>query len=69
MLKKPAYDPNNIANDIEYIAHKLDITVDELNSYLKAPNKTYRDYKNQDYIYNFGSNVMRMLGLEKGGKR
>ena len=68
-LKSPAYDPETIHQDFEYIATKLGISVEELQSYMDAPNKTYKDYKSQDNIYNIGAKVMRFLGLEKGGKR
>jgi N-acetyl sugar amidotransferase len=68
-LKKPAYDPETIKQDFEYIATKLGISVEELQGYMDAPNKTYKDYKNQMAIYDVGAKVMRMLGLEKGGKR
>ncbi len=68
-LKKPAFDAETIKQDFEYIATKLGITVNELQGYMDAPNKTYRDYKNQMWIYDFGTKVMRALGLEKGGKR
>ena len=68
-LKSPAYDPETIHQDFEYIATKLGISVEELQSYMDAPNKTYKDYKSQENIYNIGAKVMRMLGLEKGGKR
>ncbi|WP_262889553.1 N-acetyl sugar amidotransferase [Tenacibaculum pelagium] len=68
-LSKPGYDPETIAQDFEYIATKLGITVEELQSYMDAPNKTYKDYKSQENIYNIGAKVMRALGLEKGGKR
>lgn len=68
-LTKPAYDPETIAQDFEYIATKLGISVEELQSYMDAPNKTYKDYKSQENIYNLGAKVMRALGLEKGGKR
>lgn len=68
-LKKPAYDPETIKDDFEYIATKLGISVEELQSYFDAPNKTYKDYKSQDSIYNIGAKVMRRFGLEKGGKR
>ena len=36
---------------------------------MDAPNKTYMDYKSQESIYKIGAKVMRILGLEKGGKR
>ncbi len=68
-LLKPAYDPKTIKQDFEYIATKLGISVEELQSYMDAPNKTYKDYKSQDSIYNMGAKVMRAIGLEKGGKR
>ena len=68
-LKHPAYDPKTIKQDFEYIATKLGISVEGLQSYMDAPNKTYKDYKSQENIYNIGAKVMRMLGLEKGGKR
>jgi len=68
-LKKPAYDEESIKQDFEYIANKLGITTDELQSYMDAPNKTYSDYKNQMSIYDIGAKIMRIMGLEKGGKR
>ena len=68
-LKQPAYNPKTIHQDFEYIARKLEISVEELQSYMDAPNKTYRDYKSQQNIYNIGAKVMRLFGLEKGGKR
>jgi len=68
-LKNPAYDPETVKQDFEFVANKLGITVDELQGYLDAPNKTYKDYKSQENIYNIGAKVMRFIGLEKGGKR
>ena len=68
-LKFPAYDPETIHQDFEYVATKLGISEEELQSYMDAPNKTYKDYKSQETIYNIGAKVMRMLGAEKGGKR
>ena len=68
-LKLPAYDPECIDDDFEFIANKLGISVDELRGYFDAPNKTYKDYKNQQSIYDVGAKVMRSLGIEKGGKR
>ena len=68
-LKQPAYDQENIKHEFEYIANKLNISVDELQSYFDMPKKTHKDYKSQAGIYNIGARVMRMLGLERGGKR
>lgn len=68
-LQKPAYDPETINEDFEYVANKLGISELELRGYLTTPNKTYRDYKNQHFLYDIGAKVFRALGLEKGGKR
>ena len=68
-LESPAYNLETIHQDFEYVATKLGISVEELQSYMDAPNKTYKDYKSQETIYNIGAKVMRMLGAEKGGKR
>lgn len=68
-LKQPSYDKETIDQEIEFVANKLDITVDELMSYMKLPKKTYKDYKNQEEIYKLGARAMKTLGLEIGGKR
>ena len=68
-LQAPAYDEEQIAHEFEYIASKLGISTDELQSYLDAPNKTYQDYRSQQAIYDIGAKVARLLGLERGGKR
>ncbi len=68
-LEQPPYDPATIHHDIEFVANKLDISVGELLGYLEAPNKSYRDYRSQQSIYGLGAKVMRLVGLEVGGKR
>lgn len=68
-LSRPAFDEETIAQDFEYIATKLGISVDELQGYLEAPNKTYRDYKSQRGLFSVGATVMKLLGLETAVKR
>lgn len=68
-LKTPALDEATVRQEFEYVANKLEISVDELQGYLEAPNKTFRDYKSQEGIYMLGAKVMKVLGLEIGGKR
>tara|TARA_Y100000385_G_scaffold77414_1_gene78545 strand:- start:8268 stop:9407 length:1140 start_codon:yes stop_codon:yes gene_type:complete len=63
------YDKENIKHDFEFVANKLDMSTDELQACFDAPNKTYKDYKNQEWIYDIGAKVLRAIGLEKGGKR
>jgi hypothetical protein len=68
-LKQSPFDESTIAYDLEYVANKLGISADELNSYMDLPKRTYRDYKSQSQIYNWGARVMKAFRLEVGGKR
>jgi N-acetyl sugar amidotransferase len=68
-LMQSPYDESSIAYDLEYVANKLGILVAELNSYMDLPKQTYRDYKSQRQIYDWGAKAMMVLGLEVGGKR
>ncbi|HCB76090.1 MAG TPA: LPS biosynthesis protein [Sphingomonas bacterium] len=61
----PAYDPNTIAEDFEYIATKLGITVEELRSYHEGPKKTFRDYKNDMTLMDLGAKVLRAAGVQR----
>jgi N-acetyl sugar amidotransferase len=68
-LSKPAYDPTTIEEDFEYVATKLGITVDELRGYHRMPLKTYRDYRNQEWMFDLGAKVLKFLGVERAVKR
>lgn len=46
------YDPATIiGQEIEFVANKLDISIDELTSCMVLPKKSYRDYQSQRQIY------------------
>ncbi len=68
-LSKPAISEDEARQDFEYIATKLGISVSELQGYMDAPNKTYKDYKNQEKLFVLGAKVMKFLGLERNIKR
>ena len=68
-LSQPSYDERMAAQDFEYVANKLGITVEELESYMNGPNKSYRDYRSQQNIYAVGARMLKVLGQELGGKR
>ena len=68
-LKTPALDDATVRQEFEYVANKLGISTEELQGYMDAPNKTYKDYKSQETFYLLGAKVMKALGLELGGKR
>lgn len=64
-IAQPAYNSETIAEDFEYIATKLDITVDELRNIMKQPNKSYRHYKNSMGLIDFGTKVLRAIGVQR----
>jgi len=68
-LKRPAYDPATITDDFKYIATKLGITEADLRSFINAPNKTYKDYKNQAGMFSLGAKVLKAIGVERSIKR
>jgi len=68
-LETLAYDPNTIDEEFEYIATKLGITVDELRGYHDMPLKTYKDYANQQWMFEAGAQVLKALGVERAIKR
>lgn len=69
MLKKPAYNSETIEEDFNYIATKLGITKSELESYFKSSKKFYWDYDNQEWLFNLGAKILKLLGVEKSIKR
>lgn len=64
-LAAPAYDESAIKQEFAYIATKLGISIKDLQGYLDAPNKSFRDYKNQLATFKLGTMVMTALGLER----
>lgn len=68
-LESPAYDPETIEQDKDFVATKLGVSTADLESYFRLPKKSYRDYKSQMPFYDLGAKVMKAMHLEVGGKR
>ncbi len=68
-LEKLPYAEDEIDHDFEYIATKLEISVEELRGYLKAPLKFYWEYRNQAQLFDLGARVLHGLGLERRAKK
>ena len=64
-ISRPEMDENFLKKEFEYVAHKLGLTVDELQQLFEMPRKTYRNYRNKRQLIDLGANAMRWLGLEK----
>jgi hypothetical protein len=69
ILEEPSYDESTIGHEIEFVASKLQVSVEDMDSFMALPHKNYKDYKNQWKLYHYGRQVMRAMGLELGGKR
>jgi len=68
-LKTPAYDPATIDEDFAYIASKLRISEDDLRRYHEMPLKNYHDYRNQEWMFDLGAKMLKLIGSEKATKR
>ena len=68
-LKSKPYTEEYLKREKEFISNKLDITQDELMEFFNLPLKSYKDYKSQESIFTVGANILKALGIEKGGKR
>lgn len=64
-IAKPVLDEHFLQREFEYVAHKLDLSVQELQEIFDGPNKTYHDYKNKRRLIGLGSTVLAKLGLER----
>ncbi len=64
-ISNPELDEEFLKNEFEYVAHKLDLTVEELEAIFNGKNKTAFDYKNKRFLIGIGARVMSFLGLER----
>lgn len=64
-LEQPEMNEQFLKQEFEYVANKLGIAVDELQTIFEGDNKTYHNYKNKRWAIGLGANVMRFLGLER----
>ena len=64
-ISKPEMDEIFLKKEFEYVANKLDLSVEELNNIFNAPNLTFESYKNKMKYIKIGTKIMKALGLEK----
>lgn len=64
-ISHPEMNEHFLQQEFEYVANKLDLTVNDLQEIFDGENKTYRDYRNKRWFIGLGANAMRWLGLEK----
>ena len=64
-ISKPELDEHFLEREFEYVARKLDLSVDELRDIFNGKNKSSYDYKSKRTLIEIGSKAMSILGLEK----
>lgn len=64
-IAKPEMSEQFLQQEFEYVANKLDFTVQELQTLFEGENKTYRDYRNKKWIIDLGTKALSALGLER----
>lgn len=60
-LEKPLYTDNELAEDTAFVAKKLGLTVDELNSFVDAPPRHYKDFPTNELQLRVGLKVLALL--------
>ena len=56
-LSHPAYDPNEMKKDFDFVAKKLGLTNHSLQKLMDGENKTYKEYKNNMFAINIGTKI------------
>jgi N-acetyl sugar amidotransferase len=64
-ISKPEMDEQFLKSEFEYVANKLDLSVEQLQHIFNGKNKTSLDYKNKRFLIGIGARVMSALGLER----
>lgn len=68
-LEKLSYNKETIKEDIQFIANKLGISVEQLMMYHSMEKKWWFDYKNEKKIFDFGAKVLQFFKIEFSIKR
>ncbi|WP_350613037.1 N-acetyl sugar amidotransferase [Pseudomonas sp. HY7a-MNA-CIBAN-0227] len=64
-ISRPELDEQFLKSEFEYVAHKLDLTVEQLQEIFEGKNKTFHDYRNKRFLIGIGSRVLSALGIER----
>jgi len=64
-IATPELDAHFIECEFEYVAHKLDLSVDELRTIFQGERRHVSDYRSKRALVEMGSMTLRALGMEK----
>lgn len=64
-LQQPALSEQEAKELFSLVASKLEITEEQLKGYMNIPLKSYKNYKNQAYLFDVGATLLRWLKVDK----
>jgi N-acetyl sugar amidotransferase len=64
-LSRSELDESTMEQEFEYVATKLDWTVEEFRAIFNGENKSYSDYKNNMFFITLGSRIANLLGIDR----
>ncbi|MDE1908602.1 MAG: N-acetyl sugar amidotransferase [Pseudomonas sp.] len=64
-IAKPELDEQFLQREFEYVANKLDLSVEQLQEIFEGKNTTFHSYRNKRFLIGIGSRVMSAMGLER----
>jgi len=64
-LSRSELDESTMEQEFEYVATKLDWTVEEFRAIFNGENKSYSDYKNNMFLITVGSRIANLLGIDR----
>lgn len=63
-ISKPELDEETMRQEFEYVAMKLDWSVEEFQEIFNGENKTFRDYKNNMFLIGLGARIYNLLRID-----
>jgi len=64
-LEKGTYTPEEIDNDLSFIANKLNISRENLEKFYRIDKKNFTDYKNNMKLIQLGVKVLKIFGIQR----
>lgn len=64
-ISEPELDELTLTQEFEYVANKLELSVEELTDLFNMPKYTCKDYKSKRNLIRFGADFLTRFGLER----
>ena len=63
IMKEDLYSENEIQFDLEFVAKKLDWSVEEFQAIIDLPPNKHIDFPTNEYLFNFGRKLKKTLSI------